>query len=95
MEAKSYPDVAFIAERGDRNRRQGTSQLVETLAAKGALRSGLKAEDAAERLWLLTSAEQYLLATDTLQWTPSRYERWLGDLLEKELLEPTSPDSTG
>ena len=95
MAARSYPDVADVAERGDRNRREGTGRLVELLAGKRSLRDGLRAKDAAERLWLLTSAEQYLLATDGLGWAPSRYERWLGDVLERELLDPSPPDHTG
>ncbi len=94
LAARSHPDVASVAERGDDNRREGSARLVEILAGKRALRNGLRAKDAAERLWLLTSAEQYLLATDTLGWTPSRYERWLGDVLERELLEPP-PDEAG
>ena len=57
----------------------------------GALRKELKPADAAERLWLLTSVEQYLLAIDVLGWSPDRYEQWLGDLLDQELLEPELP----
>ncbi len=86
MAARSHPDVAAVAEQGDRNRREGTTRLTRQLASEGALREGVRPKDAAERLWLLTSAEQYLLATDGLGWAPSRYERWLGDLLEAELL---------
>ncbi len=92
MAARTDADVAAVAERGDRKRREGTSQLVAGLASKGVLREGLKPRDAADRLWLLTSAEQYMLATDELGWSPSRYERWLGDLLEAELLEPALLD---
>lgn len=87
MAARREADVAAVAERGDHRRRGGTSQVVRLLASKGALRRGLKPRDAADRLWLLTSAEQYLLATDTLGWSPARYERWLGDLMEAELLD--------
>ena len=88
MSARSDADVAAVAERGDQKRREGIAQLVGVLASKGALRKGLKPRDAADRLWLLTTAEQYMLATDGLGWSPARYERWLGDLLEGELLDP-------
>ena len=88
MAARSEADVAAVAERGDHKRREGTARLVGVLASKGALREGLKSRDAADRLWLLTSAEQYMLATDGLGWSPARYERWLSDLLEAELLDP-------
>ncbi len=89
MAARSNPDVAAVAERGDRARREGTSQLAGVLASKGALREGLDPRDVAERLWLLTSAEQYLLAVDGLGWSSARYEQWLGDLVEAELLTRT------
>lgn len=89
--ARHEPDVATMAERGDENRRSGTTQLTQMWSSKGALRQGLGPNDAAERLWLLTSVEQYLLATDMLGWSPDRYEQWLGDLLDRELLEPQTP----
>jgi AcrR family transcriptional regulator len=89
--ARHEPDVAAMAERGDENRRSGTTQLTQTWSSKGALRQGLGPNDAAEILWLLTSVEQYLLATDGLGWSPDQYEQWLGDLLDLELLEPHAP----
>lgn len=89
MVARSDPDVAAMAERGDGNRRAGTGRLVDMWSDRGALRHGLDPEDAAERLWLLTSAEQFLNAIDGLGWSPDDYENWLGDLLERELLAPT------
>lgn len=90
MVARSEPDVAAMAERGDANRRSGTSRLVAMWSNKGALRHGLDPDDAAERLWLLSSAEQFLIAMDGLGWSPDRYENWLGDLLERELLDPAT-----
>ncbi len=84
--ASGDPDVAAMGRRGDDNRREGTRQLARRWAAVGALRSGLKEKDAADRFWLLTSPEQFLLAIDRLSWTPARYHRWLVSLLETELL---------
>jgi AcrR family transcriptional regulator len=89
MAARHDPDVAAVGARGDRGRLEGATHLTRGFASAGALRPGLEPDDAAERLWLLTSLEQYLLATDQLGWSPDRYEQWLGDLLEAELL--TSP----
>lgn len=80
-------DVGYIAGRGNENRRKGAGDLVKTLSFDRALARGLKIEDAADRLWLLCSPEQYFLAVDYLGWTPDRYERWLGDILDRELLE--------
>ena len=88
--ARSDPEVAAMGERGDKRRREGASQLCQMWAANGALRRGLDEADAAQRLWLLTSVEQFLIATEGLGWLPDRYERWLGDLLERELLDTTA-----
>jgi len=85
--ARSDPEVAAMGERGDKKRREGTTQLCRMWVAKGALRGGLDEADAAQRLWLLTSVEQFLTATEELGWLPDRYERWLGDLLERELFD--------
>jgi AcrR family transcriptional regulator len=86
LAARDDPDVAALAERGDQNRRSGSSRLTQMWSVKGALRETLDPADAAERLWLLTSVHQYLMATDELGWSPDRYEQWLGDLLDLELL---------
>jgi len=89
--ARSDPEVAAMVERGDANRRFGTSQLTKLWSQTKVLREGLDPTNAGERLWLLTSAEQYLLATDELGWSADEYEQWLGDLLDRELLEPEEP----
>ena len=90
--ASGDPQVAEIGQQGDARRREGTTGLADMWAAKGALREGLSVQEASQRLWLLTSAEQYLNATDGLDWSPADYERWLGDLLERELLAPDEAD---
>ncbi|MEE8492153.1 MAG: TetR/AcrR family transcriptional regulator [Acidimicrobiia bacterium] len=91
MAARSEPEVAALIERGDGSRRVGTTQLTQIWSRQEALREGLKPADAAELLWLLTSVEQYLLATDGLGWSPDHYEQWLGDLLDREMLESDEP----
>ncbi len=91
MAARSEPEVAALIERGDGSRRVGTTQLTQIWSSQEALREGLKPTDAAELLWLLTSVEQYLLATDGLGWSPDHYEQWLGDLLDREMLESDEP----
>ena len=88
MAARSEPDVAELADRGDNARREGTRQLTALWASAGALRTGLDAEQAAQQLWLLTSVEQFLLATDTLAWSADEYETWLGEILTRQLLKP-------
>lgn len=88
LAARSDPDVAAMRTRGDENRRRATTELTGAWARTGALRPGLEPEEAAHTLWLLTSVEQYLLATEDLGWSPDRYEQWLGSLARLALLGP-------
>lgn len=85
-DARSDPDVAAMMAQGDANRLGGTSELAEYWKECGALRPGLDAPEAAHTLWLLTSAEQFLLATDRLGWSPAKYERWLASLANHAIL---------
>ena len=86
--AKADPAVDALMRAGDANRRIGTDTMVGVWHRAGALRAGLSRERASQSMWLLTSVEQYLTATDLLGWTPAKYEGWLGELLGRELLEP-------
>ena len=86
LDAIGNPEVAALAEAGDANRRRACDFLIKRWHAAGGLRDGLRPKQAAERMWLLTSVQQYLLAVDVLGWSPAAYERWLTGLLQRELL---------
>ena len=88
LTALSDPDVAAFTDRGDEARLRGCRQITGIWAENGALRDDIEHEQAAQRLWLLTNAEQYLAATGELGWNSDQYEQWLGDLLASELLKP-------
>jgi AcrR family transcriptional regulator len=85
--AKGAPEVRALVERGDGSRRRVIEKLVRRWSELGALRQSLDPAEAAERMWLLTTTEAFLTATDRLRWTPDRYQSWLTGLLERELLE--------
>lgn len=42
-----------------------------------------------DRLWLLTTVEGFLTATDRLGWTPRAYENWLAEVAARELFGGT------
>lgn len=86
LQAAENAEVAVLSERGDAHRRAVIDELVRGWREEGALRSELDPEDAADRMWLLTTVQSFLTAVDGLSWTPGRYEEWLGRLLEAELL---------
>lgn len=89
-DARSDPDVAAMMAQGDANRLGATSELAEYWKECGVLRPGLEPPEAARTLWLLTSAEQFLLATDRLGWSPAKYERWLAALASHVILRAGS-----
>lgn len=94
-DAMGIPEVKALALAGDANRRRAIDTLVTRWHAAGALRPELTPDRAAETAWLLTSVEQYLLATDVLGWSGDTYERWLRELLERVLFVDDAPSGSG
>lgn len=94
MEARSAPDVAAMMAQGDGNRLGGATALAAYWEESGALRPGRDATQAAHTLWLLAAAEQFLLATDQLGWSPDRYERWLTTLVDQVIMGADSDRAT-
>lgn len=83
VEARSDPEVAGFTVAGNDKRRRGIDALTSRWSAAGALRVSKK--KAAETMWLLTSAEVFLLGLDQLSWSPAQYHRWLLETLEHQL----------
>jgi AcrR family transcriptional regulator len=88
------PATAELAGEGDRRRRQAIEALVAAVAAAGALRPGLSASQAADRAWILTGPEVYLLAA-ACGWTAETYQDWLAALLCEQILTPAIADPGG
>ncbi len=87
-DALGNPEVRALAQAGDASRRRATQALTRRWHRDRALRTGLGAQRASETMWLLSSPEQYLLATDVLGWSAESYERWLVELLTNAVLAP-------
>lgn len=60
--------------------------MVASLAAAGALASGLDSKQAADVLWALSGPDVYRLLVVDSGWTPEQYEHWLGRSLRALLL---------
>ena len=56
------------------------------IAGSSHLRPGLTVEDAADLAFLIQSAENYVVATETLGSTPERWQRTTAALLAQGLL---------
>jgi AcrR family transcriptional regulator len=68
-------------------RRQGGAHVVADLLAKGGrLRPGLDAAAAADVVWVLNDPGLYHHLVLQRAWTPRRFQRWLADVLQRELL---------
>ena len=63
--------------------------LADVLADRGGLRPGLKVEDAGDLAFLITSVENYIVATKTLGWSPEHWQRTTVTLLADCLLGAT------
>jgi AcrR family transcriptional regulator len=60
--------------------------IVESVAAKGALRAGLGVERAADLLWALNHPDVWLLLVGARGWTPDDFEEWLAETSCAQLL---------
>jgi AcrR family transcriptional regulator len=57
---------------------------------RGELKPGLTAKAAGERYCALTSPEVFHMLTVQFGWTPDEHRKWLTQLLQAELLQPSS-----
>ena len=80
------PDLAAQWDVNEGQRRTAFRALAELLAGRDALRRGLTVEDAADLAFLISSVENYVVATHTLGWTPERWRRTTARLLAEALL---------
>ena len=62
--------------------------IVESLAAKGALRPGLDVRRATDLLWMLNHPDVWLLLVDRRGWSPTDWENWFAETCREQLLAP-------
>jgi AcrR family transcriptional regulator len=60
--------------------------IVESLAAKKALRPGVDVDRATDILWTLNHPNVWQLLVDERGWTPEQYERWFAESVRSQLL---------
>ncbi len=85
--AETDAAVARLRADLDAARLTRMTEVVQTLAGKTALRSGLSMQEAAEIMWTYSSPELYGLLVLARGWTPQRYGRFVGDALVDGLLD--------
>lgn len=84
--AKTEPDIAELLQRSLHRRWQNMETMVLYVTANGPLRDGLTNAQAADTIWMLTSAEVFRLLTGDRGWTTDQYIEWLADSLIRLLL---------
>ena len=77
-------DSGALWARIGREFRENQRTIVESIAAKGALR--LDVERAADILWTLNHPSLWQLLVEERGWTPEDYERWCADTACAQLL---------
>ena len=77
-------EIAKLWERIQSEYRANQRAVVESIAAKGALR--LDVDRAADILWTLNNPDVWHLLVQERGWTPADYERWCADTACAQLL---------
>src|SRR3954451_7718301 len=80
------PEVAALWERIQTEFHANQGVVVESIAAKGALREGLDAATATDLLWTFNHPAVWGLLVGERGGSPERYEAWLVDASREQLL---------
>src|SRR3954470_8425312 len=84
--APTEPDINELWERVQRDFYDNQRVIVESLAAKQALRSELDVDRATDILWTLNHPDLWQLLVLQRGWTPAEYERWFANTACAQLL---------
>ena len=84
--AKMDAEIDALQEKLLAGRLEGMNFLVEQLQRIGPLRNEITPLQAAETVWLISSAEVFQLLTVDRAWTKERYVAWMVDTLSRLLL---------
>jgi AcrR family transcriptional regulator len=89
LEAAAGHDAALVAlqDRLTAQRLEGLRRFAQLLHDRGALRSGLSADRAADLLWTICAQANYDSLVTRRRWTADEYQAWLGDTLISSLLD--------
>ena len=84
--APTEPDINDLWERLQRDFYDNQRVIVESIAAKQALRGDLDIDRATDILWTLNHPDLWQLLALQRGWTPAEYERWFADTACAQLL---------
>jgi AcrR family transcriptional regulator len=84
--APGDPDIAALWHRIQTEFHANQRVIVESLAAKQALRRELDVDRATDILWTLNHPNVWQLLVDERGWTPEQYEEWFAATARTQLL---------
>jgi AcrR family transcriptional regulator len=87
--APSHPDTRELWERIQTDFYENQRLIVEALAARNALRSGLDVTRAADILWTLNHPDTWHLLVTERGWAPAEWEQWFAETACAQLLKPS------
>src|SRR5215468_7246450 len=91
--APGDPEIEALWTRIETEYHSNQRTIVESLAAKEALRAGLDVDRATDILWTLNHTTLWQLLVRQRGWTPDEYEQWCGDTACGQLLRTTKKRS--
>jgi len=80
------PDIGALWQRIQTEFHDNQHAIVQSIADKQALATGLDVASATDILWALNHPSLYALLAGERGWSPERYEHWLSELLSAQLL---------
>lgn len=81
------PDLKAFGDETDQQRLMGAGRIVDAVAERDNLRTGLDRARATDIVWALNSPDVYQLLRGARGWSHDDYENWLGRSLVDALLE--------
>jgi AcrR family transcriptional regulator len=92
--ASADSDVSALWDRIQSDFHDIQRPIVEALHTKNALRPGLDVTRGTDILWTLNHPDVWHLLVGERGWTPDEYERWFGDTICSQLLDPARARTT-
>ena len=77
-----------LCELLDEERRVGAGRVIAAINQRGPLRDGLDKRTATDILWVLNDPTLFHLLVDRRHWSARRYQAWLSDAMQTQLLPP-------
>jgi AcrR family transcriptional regulator len=89
--AAADSEIAAVYREGSSRRYEDTKAIAHSLAARGALRSDVTEEHAADVLWAMSAPDWYRMLVVERGWTAGQYQSWYVASLSSLLLRRDSP----